>query len=125
MFRTAIFLLACFASCVICGDDLQSARIIRLASGEWKPYQSRSLPGGGSASKIVTAAFANQGLTVEYSYFPWKRSLKLASQGKFDGTFLWFASDERARNFYISDPVVNIDYLFFFLKESKFDWQSV
>jgi polar amino acid transport system substrate-binding protein len=45
--------------------------------------------------------------------------------GRVDGTFLWFASEERAIEFHISDPVVNIEYLFFFLKTSNFSWQTM
>ncbi|MCP4353585.1 MAG: amino acid ABC transporter substrate-binding protein [Desulfobacterales bacterium] len=98
---------------------------IRLASGEWSPYQSENLKYFGVASRIVTEAFALEGVKVEYSYFPWNRSFKLTEKGKWDGTFLWFDTPERRKNFYISDPVVDIQYVFFHLKTYSFDWKTI
>ncbi len=98
---------------------------IRLASGEWSPYQSENLKYFGVASRIVTEAFALEGVKVEYGYFPWNRSLKLAEKGKWDGTFLWFDTPERRKNFYISDPVVDIQYVFFHMKSYSFDWKTI
>ena len=102
-----------------------AAEPIRLASGEWSPYQSQHLKHFGVASRIVSEAFALAGIQVEYGYFPWARSLENAESGKWDGTFLWFDTPERRKLFYISDPVVDIQYVFFHLKDYPFDWQTV
>jgi len=98
---------------------------IRLASGEWPPYQSEELKYAGVASRIVTEAFALEGIKVEFGYFPWKRSYKLAETGQWDGTFLWFDTPERREIFYISDPVMDIQYVFFHLKSYSFDWNTI
>lgn len=98
---------------------------IRLASGEWSPYQSKNLKYYGVASRIVSEAFAMEGIRVEYGYFPWKRSYKYAEKGKWDGTFLWFDTSERREIFYISDSVVDIQYVFFHLKSYSFDWNTI
>lgn len=98
---------------------------IRIASGEWLPYQSEKLKYHGVASRIVTEAFALSGIQVEYGYFPWARSLNYAKLGKWDGTFLWFDTTERRNFFYISEPVVNIQYVFFHLKNYAFDWKTI
>lgn len=98
---------------------------IRLASGEWPPYQSENLKYFGVASRIVTEVFALEGVKVEYGYFPWKRSYKLAETGQWDGTFLWFDTPERREVFYISDPVMDIQYVFFHLKSYSFDWNTI
>ena len=98
---------------------------IRLASGEWVPYQSKGLHHGGTVSRIVTEAFASQGITVEYEYYPWKRGYVRAETGEVDGTFLWFATAERRATFYISDPVIDIQYVFFHLKNYGFDWNTI
>lgn len=98
---------------------------IRLASGEWSPYQSKKLKYYGVASRIVTEAFAMGDIRVEYGYFPWKRSYKNAEKGKWDGTFLWFDTVERRKKFYVSDPIINIQYVFFYLKTYPFDWTTI
>jgi polar amino acid transport system substrate-binding protein len=102
-----------------------SAETIRLASGEWSPYQSEHLPYYGLASRIVTDAFALAGIEVHYGYFPWPRAYEQALTGKWDGTFLWFDTPERRKHFYISDPVLDITYVFFHLKTYSFDWNTV
>ncbi len=98
---------------------------VRLASGEWSPYQSKDLKYYGVGSRIVTEAFALAGVNVKYGYFPWKRSFKYAERGKWDGTFLWFDTPERRKGFYVSDPVVEIKYVFFHLKTYPFSWNTI
>ncbi len=118
-----IFVLAVL--CLGISTTAFSEETIRLASGEWSPYQSENLKHYGVASRIVTQAFSLSGIRVEYSYFPWKRSYKYAETGTWDGTFLWFDTPERRKSFYVSDPIVDIQYVFFHLKSYSFDWKSI
>jgi len=104
---------------------LNAQDTIRLASGEWAPYQSEKLKHAGVASRIITEAFALSRIKVEYGYFPWKRSYVLAQRGEWDGTFLWFDKKERREFFYISDPVMDVQYVFFHLKKVQFDWRNI
>lgn len=110
---------------VIATTNVKAEESIRIASGEWAPYQSESLKYKGFASRIVTEAFKLSGINVEYGYFPWKRSYILSQRGEWDGTFLWFDTPERRKHFYISDPVVDVLYVFFHLKSFQFDWNSI
>ncbi|MBB5019218.1 polar amino acid transport system substrate-binding protein [Chitinivorax tropicus] len=110
-----------FSGVPIAGAD----KAVRLASGEWPPFQSAQLKYGGLATRIITEAFALNGIQVEYGYFPWKRSYSYAEAGDWDGTFVWFALPERRAQFYISDPVVDTKYVFFHLKNTKFDWSTL
>ncbi len=98
---------------------------IRLASGEWPPYQSQYLKHAGVISRIVSEAFALEGIKVEFGYFPWKRSLLLAESGRWHGTFVWFDTVERREKFYISDSVIDIQYVFFHKKTFQFNWQNM
>ena len=86
---------------------------VRIASGEWLPYQSENLKYHGPASRVITEAFALSGIDVEFGYFPWARSYEYAKKGEWDGTFLWFDTSERRKDFFISEPVLNIQYVFF------------
>ena len=98
---------------------------IRLASGEWAPYISESLPYYGVASRIVTEAFALKGVKVTYGFHPWKRSHTYADSGEWDGTVVWFDTPERRKIVYISDPVIEVKYVFFHLKSYSFSWTSI
>lgn len=98
---------------------------IRVTNGEWPPYLSETLPHYGLASRIISEAFALKGITVEYGFFPWARSLMLAQNGEWDGSAVWFKNAEREKDFYFTDPVIKSDYVFFHLKSYAFDWKEI
>ena len=102
----------------------QTSKTIRLTNGEWQPYLSKDTPHQGFASHIVIEAFALVGVEVDYGFFPWKRSFKLAKEGTWDGSVVWVDSDERREHFLYSDPVVPSKFVFFHLMGSDFDWNS-
>jgi polar amino acid transport system substrate-binding protein len=103
----------------------QPARPVRLTNGEWPPYLSASLPFNGVLSRIVSEAFALQGLEVQYGFFPWTRALTLARIGSWDGSAAWIRSPERERDFYYSDPVLSTEVVLVHLKIMPFSWNSV
>ena len=109
----------------ILGTSAYADETIRLATGEWAPYQSEKLVKGGFITDMITDIFAAEGINVELGYFPWNRSIELAKKGNWDGTFIWFDTAERRTDFYISDPVVDIKYVFFQRKDFQFNWNSV
>jgi len=108
----------CFSAASFAGET------VRLAAGEWKPYVSPSMSHYGNFSRIVTQAFALEGVDVEYGFFPWKRSILIAAQGAWDGTLPWGFQKERIEYFYHSETVTKQKYFFFHLKSFKFDWNS-
>ena len=121
MVKVIVAILLIFAV----NSSVYSKETIRLASGEWSPYQSKNLKYFGVASRIITEAFAISNIEVKYDYFPWSRSLQYAQSGEWDGTFLWFDTPERRKDFWISDAVLDIQYVFFHLKEREFSWKTV
>ncbi len=125
MQRTLTGLVASWILVVGCGvAAAQTSETIRLTNGEWQPYLSKDTPHYGFASHIVTEAFELVGVEVEYGFFPWKRSYKIAKEGTWDGTAVWVDSDERREDFFFSDAVVPSTWGFFHLKDSGFDWDS-
>ena len=98
---------------------------VRLTNGEWAPYLSEHLPHHGAASHIVKEAFAAVGIETTYGFYPWKRSYKLAREGKWDGTLVWVYTPERAQDFLYTDVVITeVEYLFH-LKEKRLDWEKI
>lgn len=98
---------------------------VRLTNGEWPPYFSENLEGGGLGSQIVREAFKLAGVSVEYGFFPWKRAYVLAETGEWHGSVLYGWSEEREKIFYYSDAVFEAREVFFHRKERKFDWASM
>ena len=125
MQRTLTGLVAFLMLIAGCGvAATQTSKTIRLTNGEWQPFLSKDVPHHGFASHIVTEAFALVGVEVEYGFFPWKRSMKLAREGTWDGSAIWGTSEERLQNFHFTDAVVPTTYVFFHLKTTAFDWDD-
>jgi len=106
------------------GALAQTRDTIRLTNGDWQPFMSKNGPHHGFASHIITEAFARVGVEVEYGFFPWARSLKLAKEGIWDGSAAWWDREERYQYFFYSDPVAPTTTVFFHLKSTKFDWST-
>jgi polar amino acid transport system substrate-binding protein len=102
----------------------QTRDTVRLTTGKWQPYTSKSAPHYGFASHIVSEAFALVGVEVEYGFFPWKRAMKLAREGKWDGSIVWFDTEERRADFLYTHPIVTATNSFFHLKSFQFDWED-
>ena len=103
----------------------QAETVVTISSGEYPPWTGQALKQGGFVNHVITEAFKRQGYRVQFSYFPWKRSYESAKQGQFDATSYWYASTERALDFYYSEPVSTEKLVFFHLKINPMpDWQS-
>ena len=105
--------------------NLHAADRVRLTNGEWPPYLGESLPHHGVASRIVEEAFASQGITVQWEFHPWARSLKMAEQGLRDGSAVWLNNPQRQQHFHVSAPVVESGYYLFHRKDDAFDWSGI
>lgn len=105
--------------------------VISITNGSWPPYLSNKLPHYGFASHVVSEAFALVGISVEYGFFPWKRSYAYAKAGEdvhgktWNGTVIWVYTEERAKDFLYSDPVIIDTEILFHLKSKPLDWKVV
>jgi polar amino acid transport system substrate-binding protein len=95
-----------------------------LAIGEYAPYYSKKLPGYGVVPRMVTAAFAIEGVAVEYDWYPWARAYNYVQKGRWDGSFTGARTPEREKHFYYSEPVRKNEVVFFHLRSYPFDWLS-
>lgn len=101
-----------------------SPRQVQLANGEWPPYVSPTLEQGGPISQLIASAFANEGITTQYTWLPWVRGYRQALNGDIAGAVLWSKSAEREKYFYFSDPVLEEENRIYFRKGFHFDWQT-
>jgi len=111
--------------CCALAAPLAWAETITLSNGEWLPYMSETLPYNGAISRIVSEAFALEGITVNYVFRPWPRAYAEAQRGLVNGSVVWSIGDgtsERARDFLYSDPVLEAQSVFFHRKDYKFRW---
>mgnify|MGYP006278157827 FL=1 len=118
----------CLVISAVCAAALsvpgQASEPLRLAVFEYPPFLSRHESGYGLEPAIVKAAFRQQDVAVEYTFLPPARALRMAKNGKFDGTLGWVHSKARAESFLYSDPFIRAPLVFFHLKELAFNWQD-
>ncbi len=94
--------------------NLLANELVRIATGEWPPYLSQELPDYGLASRIVTEAFKEAGIDVEYQFFPWNRSLEATRSGQLEATVGWEKSADRIDDFLFSEDPIIIERTVFF-----------
>jgi polar amino acid transport system substrate-binding protein len=104
-----------------------SGETIRLTNGEWSPFTSeKKLQYHGILSRIVTEAFALEGVKVEYGFYPWKRSLHYAKSGDWDGSIGWAAGRaDLIPDFVFSNPTITIPKYLFSLKDKSVRWNTM
>lgn len=106
----------------------QSANVIRLTNGEWLPYTSEQLPHYGPHSHIVSEAFAQEGWTVVYDFYPWSRAIHLVETGEYDGSIPWYLSEERQAEgllLFSPSPFTETCDVLFHRKDLDFDWATI
>ncbi|MGH8105062.1 MAG: substrate-binding periplasmic protein [Arenimonas sp.] len=78
--------------------------VVRLATLEWEPYIGTRMPDQGYSAALVRAAFADQGVKVEITFYPWARALLLARTGEVDGLMPEYFDASRETEFEYSAP---------------------
>lgn len=97
---------------------------IVITTGELPPRYSNDLKYNGIMPRVITEAFALEGIKATYEFYPWKRAMVTAQKGKADATALWGFKKERVEHFYYSEPVHNSQWFFFHLNSNSFDWKG-
>ncbi len=77
---------------------------ISLATLDWPPYISQSLPLNGYVHEVVVTAFERAGIATEISFYPWARAAKLVESGRVDVLFPEYYGKEKEADFAFSTP---------------------
>jgi polar amino acid transport system substrate-binding protein len=85
------------------------AREISIATLEWPPNISSSLPGYGLNSALVKAAFEAAGHTVNIQFMPWTRALKDVLDGRNEVVMGAYYNKNRADKYIYSDLIYHVD----------------
>lgn len=100
--------------------------LVRLANGEWPPYNGSELSEGGCDSQVIKEAFALKGIKVEYGFFPWARSYNLSASGDWDGTLAWADTpDHRSEHYISAKPTTIQEFVFFYRSDRPFAWNTL
>jgi polar amino acid transport system substrate-binding protein len=102
-------------------------KTIKIAALDWPPYEGPQLPKQGGAVEIVRQAFRAAGYEIQVDFFPWSRAMKVTEDPNSDYMAVMFAyfSKERAKNFEVSDLVLNGPIGFAQRSNHKVNWNSI
>jgi ABC-type amino acid transport substrate-binding protein len=90
------------------------AETITFALGDWEPYVGKSLKGYGKVAQVMTKACQKAGLTCKYEFMPWSRAMNMVTNGKVAGSFPWSVTEERTKQFFVSDESAIVSKIVFF-----------
>jgi polar amino acid transport system substrate-binding protein len=116
----ALVAIAGLSSGCTCAEE------ILVATGEYPPYTEEAARGGGVVNTIVTEAFRRKGVTVKYSFMPWKRSMEETRRGAFAASSFWFKNAEREKEFVFSNSFISAREVFFYRKAAPINgWNKL
>lgn len=120
MRRLLTALLICAGLC----QPAHSQEHIRIAIGEWPPFISQQLPNYGVIPQLISEAFATQGVTVEYGFFPWKRAYEEVKQGRWQASAVWGRTPEREADCLFSEVVYSDAVVLFYNRSKAISWDG-
>lgn len=92
---------------------------VRLASDEWPPFVSASLPDNGLSGAYTAAVFARGGSAASIDYFPWKRTMEVGmNDPRFAGLLAVWRTPQRETQCHFSAPIGSTMTVLAFLKEA-------
>jgi polar amino acid transport system substrate-binding protein len=124
----ALYRTLAAAGLLLLSINSRAGEVITLTSGEWLPYISEKSPHYGPISRIVTEAFALEGIQVKYVFRPWSRAYAEAAYGSANGSIVWSMAKrytDRRRDFLVSDAVFDSQSVLFYLKTFPWDGKSL
>ena len=98
---------------------------VQITVGEWPPFISSQQKQNGFIANLIEDVFKASGYQVNFTFYPWTRAYKTAAIGRADATAVWMHKSEREQDFYYSEPVLNEEFVFFYLEGNSFDWANL
>jgi polar amino acid transport system substrate-binding protein len=82
---------------------------VELVTGNnYFPYSDERVPGGGLATVIVKAVFADMGMDPNVTFLPWADGYAAARDGRYLATFPYIRTAEREVDFFYSEPLFTV-----------------
>ncbi len=117
--KTRPFLIVlCLMMLVSFSTVARAKEPIVFAVGEWAPFIGKNLPGYGPVGRLATTICQEAGLTAEFEFLPWSRSLTLVKKGRRIATLPWAKRKEMSQDFHLSQvPLFVSRKMIYFVKE--------
>ena len=97
---------------------------LKLTTGEYPPFTSEHIPGGGVVSEIVELVIMEMGHDFVVDYLPWKRGYILSKKGKYAATYPYLLTEEREDEFLYSAPIIEWESKVYVRRDSGIEYNS-
>lgn len=110
--------------CVLClllgqQGSAVAAPAVHLASEDWPPFVSATLPDNGLSGAYASAVFARLGSAVTIDYFPWKRTMEVGmNDPRYAGLLAVWRTPQRETLCHFSSPIGTTLNVLAYLKEA-------
>lgn len=91
---------------------------IKIATGKYIPYTGKELNNLGYMNHIISAAFNEMGIEVEYEFIPWARALEKTRQGNYHGMSYGYYNQAGEKDYIYSDLIAK-EYIYFYGKKGR------
>ncbi len=127
MKRTVLWLLVGVAILAASGCATTPATLdtVNIATLNWPPYIDPSAPKGGAATDIITTALERAGYEAVIHHMPWKDAIAQTAEGKYDGIYPAYFSEERLKTFLVSEPFMAGPVVLCAIKSKKIEYESL
>lgn len=99
--------------------SVSATQHIQITSSEAPPYSSATIIEKGYVNQIISCAFNQSDVEVEFVFMPWSRAYKEAQDGKFAASSYWYFDAKHQRDFLLSQPLNQEKIVFFRRKNDQ------
>lgn len=93
---------------------------LKLATGDnYFPFADKNMPDQGWSATVVKAVFAKMELDTRIEVLPWPRAYRWTKQNKYDATFPYVYTEQRAADMLYSAPINRIQVKLFVMADSE------
>ncbi len=96
-------LLAVFVPVLSAGAEPVPLKLV--TGSDYAPYVDDNLPDGGPVTALVRRIFSDAGLSTDIRVEPWRQGYEGLLAHRFDATFPYIRTEQRAREVLFSDPI--------------------
>lgn len=99
---------------------------LEMAVEEYPPLMGEKLPHGGILTRIVTEAYAQAGVTLQFRWVPNNRAIAGVMDGAYEGSFGWAHAPERDKKLlYSTHTIYTFRMTFFQRRNEDYPWKQL
>ena len=99
----------------------QDSDTLLTTGSSYFPFADKNAQDGGWSVSLIKAVFKHMETPIYIDILPWQRGYKWAKEGKYQGTFPYVYTAERAKSFIYSKPINSIPVRIYTSKDMKVD----